>query len=96
MKGRKLSDDDCLALVLGGLKGEVPIADLCRRYGVSETTHYKLRDRFMAAGTEGVAQLRAHQADQVVARPDSGVGAGSWAQVVGSGAAKKRQNSFRL
>ncbi len=57
MRQRKLSDDDALALVIGGLKGEVPIGDLCRRYGVSETTYYKLRDRFMAAGTEGLRNM---------------------------------------
>jgi len=54
MPRRKLSDEDALALVLAGLKGEEPLAELCRRYGVSETTYYKLRDRFVAAGTEGM------------------------------------------
>ena len=57
MRHRKLSDDDALALVIAGLKGEVPIGDLCRRYGVSETTYYKLRDRFIAGGTEGLRNM---------------------------------------
>jgi transposase-like protein len=51
---RKLTDDDALALVLSGIKGEIPLSDLCRRYGVSQTTYYKLRDRFLAAGTAGM------------------------------------------
>lgn len=50
----KLSPDDALSLVISGLKGEAPLADLCRRYGVSQTTYYKLRDRFMQAGAEGL------------------------------------------
>lgn len=54
MPRRKLSDDDAQALVLSGLKGEATIAELCRRYGVSEATYYKLRDRFLAAGREGL------------------------------------------
>ena len=55
MHQRKLSDDDAVALVLAGLKGDVTLAELCRRYGVSETTCYKLRDRFIASGSEGLS-----------------------------------------
>ena len=54
MPRRKLSDEDAQALVLAGLKGEVPVAELCPRYAVSEVTYYKLRDRFIAAGMEGL------------------------------------------
>jgi len=32
---KKLSTDDALASVLSGLKGEIPVSDLCRKYGVS-------------------------------------------------------------
>ncbi len=39
MPRRKLSDDDAQALVLAGMKGDVTLAELCRRYGVSETTY---------------------------------------------------------
>lgn len=54
MSKRKLSNDDALALVLSGLKGEIPVSDLCRKYGVSIATYYKLRDQFIAAGTQGL------------------------------------------
>ena len=54
MPQRKLSDDDAIALVMAGIKGDVTLAELCRRYGVSETTYYKLRDRFIASGIEGL------------------------------------------
>ncbi len=54
MPHRSLLDEDGHAPVLAGLKGEVPIGELCRRYAVSEVTYYKLRDRFIAAGMEGL------------------------------------------
>jgi len=69
MPRRKLSDEDALALVLAGLKGEEPLAELCRRYGVSETTYYKLRDRlFVAAGADGMT-WGPHTGDQGSAGP---------------------------
>jgi len=54
MPKKKLTDDDALALVLSGLKGEVPISDLCRKYGVSTATYYKLRDQFIVCGVQGL------------------------------------------
>lgn len=54
MPQKKLSNDDALALVLSGLKGEIPVSDLCRKYGVSTATYYKLRDQFIAGGTQGL------------------------------------------
>ena len=54
MPKKKLSDDDALALVLSGLKGELPVSDLCRKYGVSTATYYKLRDQFIAGGVQGL------------------------------------------
>lgn len=64
---RKLSDDDALALVLGGFKGEVPPSSLCRRYGVTIVTYYKLRDRFLEAG---IAGLRTGKLPEVKALED--------------------------
>ena len=54
MPKKKLSTDDALALVLSGLKGEIPVSDLCRKYGVSTATYYKLRDQFIAGGVQGL------------------------------------------
>ena len=54
MTKKKLNSDDSLALVLSGLKGEVAISDLCRKYGVSVATYYKLRDQFIAGGVQGL------------------------------------------
>ncbi|NLX02831.1 MAG: transposase [Syntrophomonadaceae bacterium] len=54
MPKKKLSSDDSLALVLSGLKGEVPVSDLCRKYSVFTATYYKLRDQFIAGGVQGL------------------------------------------
>lgn len=54
MPKKKLTDDDALALVMSGLKGDIPVSDLCRRYGVSQATYYKLRDQFIAGGVQGL------------------------------------------
>jgi transposase-like protein len=47
MPKKKLSSDDAL-------KGEVPVSDLCRKYGVSTATYYKLRDQFIVGGVQGL------------------------------------------
>ena len=54
MPKKKLSDDDALALVLSGLKGEIPVSELCRKYSVSTATYYKLRDQFITGGVQGL------------------------------------------
>lgn len=51
---RKLSPEDTMALVLAGLKGDIPVGDLCRQYGISLPTYYKLRDRFLEGGQKAV------------------------------------------
>ncbi|HHV77699.1 MAG TPA: transposase [Syntrophothermus lipocalidus] len=54
MPKKKLTEDDALALIMSGLKGDIPVSDLCRRYGVSQATYYKLRDQFIAGGVQGL------------------------------------------
>jgi transposase-like protein len=62
MSGRKkLTTDESLALVLAGLKGDIPIADLCRQYGVSQATYYKLRDRFLQGGKSSLETTPSRQ-----------------------------------
>lgn len=43
------------ALVSAMLAGEVGVADLCRRAGVSRKTAYKWRERYQALGRTGLA-----------------------------------------
>lgn len=51
---KKLSPEDAMALVLAGLKGDIPVSDLCRQYGISVPTYYKIRDRFLEAGKHAI------------------------------------------
>jgi len=44
-----------LEVVLLGLKGEISVAELCRRHGVTETTYYKWRSRFLEGGKQGLS-----------------------------------------
>ena len=47
--------EEKLEIVLLGLKGEASVSELCRRHGVTETTYYKWRSRFLEGGKEALA-----------------------------------------
>ena len=47
--------DERMAFIVDWQREEYGMAELCRRYGVSRKTGYKLRDRFMAEGIAGLA-----------------------------------------
>jgi len=63
VRGSRLTADEAVMLVLAGLKGEEVIGELCRRYGVSQTTYYKLRDAFLQGGAEGGIEHRGHTSE---------------------------------
>lgn len=46
--------EEKLAIVLEGLKAESSISDLCRKHGLSQTVHYKWRDKFLEGGKKGL------------------------------------------
>jgi len=73
MPKKKLSSDDALALVLSGLKGDTPVSDLCRKYGVSTTTYYKLRDQFIARWDSGTPEQRQNQPGQSLRTENKGI-----------------------
>jgi len=50
MKRRYLSEEEKMAIVLAGLKGEQSIAEICREHQISQSQYYKWRDRFLEAG----------------------------------------------
>jgi transposase-like protein len=41
--------------ILEGLSG-TPVEELCRRYGLSQSHYYRLRDRFLEGGKAGLAK----------------------------------------
>lgn len=47
---RKFTAEEKIRLVLEGLKGDLSIADLCRREGIHPTMYYKWSKDFLEAG----------------------------------------------
>ena len=47
--------DERMAFIVDWQRAEYGMSELCRRYGVSRKTGYKLRDRFLAEGMAGLA-----------------------------------------
>ena len=47
---RKYNAEEKIRIVLEGLRGEVSIAELCRREGIAESLYYKWSKEFLEAG----------------------------------------------
>lgn len=47
--------EEKLSIVLEGLKESTNIAELCRRHGISQTSFYKWRDKFLEGGKTSLA-----------------------------------------
>jgi transposase len=47
---RKYSAEEKIRIVLGGLRGDLTIAELCRREGISENLYYRWSKDFLEAG----------------------------------------------
>ena len=50
MNRRKFDPETKVAIVLEGLNGNTTVAELCRKYQISETLYYKWRDKFLEGG----------------------------------------------
>jgi transposase-like protein len=55
MKRRKIDTETKLAAVMEGLRAESSIADICRKYQISESLYYRWRDKFLEAGSRALA-----------------------------------------
>lgn len=55
---RKTTHDDetKAAAVLEALKGESSIADICRKYGISDSLFYRWRDQFIDGGKRALSK----------------------------------------
>ena len=64
---RKFSAEEKIQIVLEGLRGEIPIAQLCRREGISASIYYKWSKEFLEAGKNGLTRetLRDATSDEV-------------------------------
>ena len=52
---KQYSAEEKIRIVLGGLRGEDSIAELCRREGIAQGLYYKWSKDFMAAGKKRLA-----------------------------------------
>lgn len=64
---RKFTADEKIRIVLEGLRGEIPISELCRREGIAASIYYKWSKAFLEAGKNGLtrATLRDATSDEV-------------------------------
>ncbi len=53
---RRFSAEEKIRIVLEGLRGEVPIAELCRKHGIQNSIYYKWSKAFLDAGKNGLAR----------------------------------------
>jgi len=55
-KASQLSTEERLALILESFRSEQSIADLCRKHGITQTTFYKWRDKFLQGGKRALME----------------------------------------
>jgi len=63
MSKRKLTDEQTVELLKQAEKGETPITDLCRQYGISEATFYTLRRKYDGNTVSDIKRLRQLEAE---------------------------------
>jgi len=58
MKKSKLSDSQLFAM-LNEAEAGVPVNDVCRKYGVANSTYYKLKSKYAGMGLPELKRLKA-------------------------------------
>ena len=53
---RKFSAEDKIRIVLEGLRGEVPVSELCRRESIAPTVYYRWSKAFLDSGKNGLTR----------------------------------------
>ena len=53
---RKFSAEEKIKIVLEGLRGEIPVSELCRREGISTALYYRWSKAFLDAGKNGLVR----------------------------------------
>ena len=54
MKKSKWSQEQKLAIVIEGIKGQSSMSEICRKNGISQSQYYKWRDKFIEGGTKAL------------------------------------------
>lgn len=53
---KKFSAEEKIRIVLEGLRGEIPVSELCRREGIATTMYYRWSKGFLEAGKNGLTR----------------------------------------
>lgn len=66
---KKFTSEDKIRIVLEGLRGEIPILELCRREGIAPPAYYRWSKAFLESGKNGLTRsvLRDATTDEVKA-----------------------------
>lgn len=59
---RRFSAEEKIRIVLEGLRGEIPVTQLCRREGIQPSIYYKWSKAFLDAGKNGLTRDTQRQA----------------------------------
>lgn len=59
---KQYSAEDKIRIVIDGLRGELSVAELCRREGISQSLYYKWSKEFLEAGKQRLAGNTKRQA----------------------------------
>ena len=51
---RNYSSEEKIRIIIDGIRGETPVAELCRKEGISQGIYYKWSKDFMDAGKRGL------------------------------------------
>jgi transposase len=73
---RKFGAEEKIRIVLEGLRGEIPISDVCRREGIAPTLYYRWSKTFLDSGKNGLTRdtqrdANAHEVRQLKEENDS-------------------------
>jgi transposase len=53
---RQFASEEKIRIVLEGLRGEISVAELCRREGIAPTVYYRWSKDFLEAGKNGLVR----------------------------------------
>jgi transposase len=53
---KRYSAEEKIRIVLEGLRGEIPVTELCRREGISTVIYYRWSKAFLDAGKNGLTR----------------------------------------
>jgi transposase-like protein len=57
MRRRKIDPETKMVAVLEGLRGERSVADICRKYQISESLYYRWRDKSLEGGSQALRHM---------------------------------------